>query len=75
MNGQNNNKIGEIPKIETERLILRKMCLDDAKDMFEYTSDLEVAHYWVHHRSIQGTMNYLRILEEDYKKNRLLTGA
>ena len=68
MNGQENNKIEEIPKIETERLTLRKMCIDDAKDMFVYTSDLEVAHYWIHHRSIQDTMNYLRILEDDYKE-------
>ncbi len=31
-----------VPVIETERLILRPITVDDANDMFEYTSDSEV---------------------------------
>jgi ribosomal-protein-alanine N-acetyltransferase len=35
----------DLPELETERLILRKMCLDDAGAMFAYASDPEVTRY------------------------------
>ncbi|MQR94574.1 GNAT family N-acetyltransferase [Fictibacillus phosphorivorans] len=35
----------EHPMIETDRLILRKVTLDDAKEMFDYLSDSEVVKH------------------------------
>lgn len=35
----------DLPPVETERLLLRKMTLEDAGDMFRYASDPEVTRY------------------------------
>lgn len=39
------NEMSDHPIIETNRLILRKVTLDDAKDMFSYLSDSEVVKH------------------------------
>ncbi|RHW41166.1 N-acetyltransferase [Neobacillus notoginsengisoli] len=36
---------GDLPVLETDRLILRKMTMEDAEDMFSYGSKEEVAKY------------------------------
>lgn len=61
---------GNLPMIETERLILRKMALDDAQDLFEYASDPEVTEFvvWETHKSIEDSMKYLRFKIEQYEK-------
>ena len=38
---------GNLPTLETARLLLRKMNHDDAQDLFEYASDPEVAKYTI----------------------------
>lgn len=60
--------------LETERLILRKMTLEDAEDMFEYASDPDVAKYttWDAHQSIKDSKFFLEIVVERYK-NRQIT--
>ncbi|MDF0556226.1 GNAT family protein [Kamptonema sp. UHCC 0994] len=60
--------------LETERLILRKMTLEDAEDMFEYASDPEVAKYtiWNAHQSVKDTKFFLNTVVERYK-NRQIT--
>ena len=35
----------DLPELETERLLLRRMRLDDAQAMFAYASDPEVTRY------------------------------
>jgi [ribosomal protein S5]-alanine N-acetyltransferase len=35
----------DLPELETERLLLRRMRLDDAEAMFAYASDPEVTRY------------------------------
>ena len=35
-------KFAQYPSIETERLLLRPVTLDDAEEMFEYASDREI---------------------------------
>jgi ribosomal-protein-alanine N-acetyltransferase len=44
---------GDLPTLETARLLLRKMNHDDAQDLFEYASDSEVAKYttWSPHHA------------------------
>jgi ribosomal-protein-alanine N-acetyltransferase len=47
----------EMPIVETKRLILRPVCLDDAEDMYAYCSDDEVLKYlWFEkHDSVEFT--------------------
>ncbi len=59
---------GNLPHLETERLILRKMTLDDAKDMFEYASDPEVVKYtlWDNHKSVEDSREFLKMAIRKY---------
>ena len=52
---------GCLPAIETPRLLLRKLELEDAADMFEYASDPEVAKdvTWEAHQSIEDSRGFL----------------
>lgn len=52
---------GDLPSLETDRLLLRKMRLDDAGDLFEYASDPEVARYttWEAHKTIEVSRTVL----------------
>ena len=38
-------KLAQYPIVETERLVLRPVTLDDAEAMFEYASDRENTRY------------------------------
>jgi ribosomal-protein-alanine N-acetyltransferase len=57
------------PTLETERLILRPLCLADAKSIFDkWASDEEVARYmsWNTHASIEDTLEWLNFEEGSY---------
>lgn len=62
-----------LPTIETERILLRKMSLKDAKDMFEYAQDSQASKYtgWYTHNSIQDTKLFLQYTINNYKNNQL----
>lgn len=47
----------DLPILESDRLILRPFRMDDAAEMFEYASDIEVLKYlwWEPHESIEQT--------------------
>ena len=53
-----------LPALETADLILRKPAAKDAKDIFRYASDPEVARYvlWEPHRSLSETRSFVRFL-------------
>ena len=53
-----------LPTLEKHDLVLRRPRLKDAKDVFSYASDKEVARYvlWTPHRSIAETRSCLREL-------------
>ena len=53
-----------LPTLETTDLILRKPAMKDAKDIFRYASDPEVARYvlWEPHRSLAETRSFVRWL-------------
>ena len=53
-----------LPVLETEDLILRRPALRDAKDIFRYASDPEVARYvlWDVHRSVSESRHFVREL-------------
>lgn len=59
---------GDIPELETERLILRKVTMRDAEDMFAYTSDQDVARYvtWDTHRTMEDSKEFIRFIEQQY---------
>jgi len=59
-----------LPELETESLLLRKLCRSDAADLFAYSSDPEVTRYvlWEPHRSISETRDYLRYMRQLYRQ-------
>ena len=58
-----------MPTLETERFILRRICLDDADDMYEYSQNAEVTKYltWSPHENKAYTFDYLTYLQNRYK--------
>lgn len=61
---------GDLPALHTERLLLRRMTLDDAEGMFAYASDPEVTRYvlWDTHRTLEDSKNFLRFAVEGYER-------
>ena len=59
-----------LPVLETADLILRPVRMSDAKDIFRYASDPEVARYvmWEPHRSISDTRAYIRYIRSMYRR-------
>lgn len=58
-----------LPVIETERLILRKVSMRDATDIYHYARDREVARHvlWEAHQSLWDTRAYVRFLLYQYR--------
>ena len=58
-----------MPEIETDRLLLRRLCIRDATDMFEYMCHDVVAQHvlWDAHRNISDTRNYIRYMLRKYR--------
>ena len=53
-------KLAQYPSIETERLLLRPVTLDDAEEMFDYASDRENTRYtFPTNQSLEETKNCL----------------
>ena len=59
-----------LPVLETEDLLLRPMRMRDAKDIFSYSSDPEVARYvlWNPHRNLSDTRAYIRYIRSLYHR-------
>lgn len=59
---------GDLPVLQTERLRLRRLRLDDAGDMFEYASDPEVSRYttWEAHKTLEDSRAFLASVIEQY---------
>ena len=58
-----------LPVLETQRLILRRIGRRDAKDIFAYASDPEVARHvlWTPHSSIRDSRRYVRWMKRQYR--------
>lgn len=67
----------EVPVIETERLVLRKLERGDAADLFEYASDPAVPRFmpWEAHNTIEETNEFITFILEAYEKQQKLTWA
>lgn len=57
-----------MPVLETERLVLRRMRPSDAADMYDYASRAEVTEYllWSPHPSVRYTADYLKYIKSRY---------
>ncbi len=67
--GRDERFVGGPPTLETERLVLRKMTLDDAGAVFAYASDPEVTRYvsWETHRSLEDSRAFLELVARKYE--------
>lgn len=65
-------EFGDLPELETQRLLLRKLTTDDASDVFEYASDSEVTKYlmWSPHKSIDDVLSFISASCNLYAKRR-----
>ena len=63
------NIFSRIPILETERLTLRRMRVNDAEDMFDYARRADVTRYltWDCHADVLQTREYLKYVEEQYE--------
>jgi len=61
-----------LPKLETERLVLRKLEYSDKGSIFEYASNPEVSKYlpWATHESEIDTLDFLNITYESYNNDK-----
>lgn len=59
-----------LPVLETKHLRLRPLRMQDAKDIFSYASDPEVARYvlWEPHQSLGDTRAYIRYVRSLYHR-------
>lgn len=58
-----------MPDIETDRLLLRRMTMNDAKDVFAYSQDEEVARHvlWSAQKDISEAKDYIRAMRRLYR--------
>lgn len=66
-----NGSFFALPPIETPRLLLRKVTMADARDIFAYSRDEEVARHvlWETQRSIRDAREYVRYLQRLYRND------
>lgn len=59
-----------IPTLQTDRLILRRITKNDINDVYSYARDPEVSKYllWNPHPSIEFTKLYLKTVDSFYKR-------
>ena len=63
--------LAELPTLETERLLLRKITLADIDDIYAYASDPEVSKFmpWEAHQSQADTFEYLASVFKRYENH------
>lgn len=66
-----NNFFSNFNRLTTDRLIIRKLCLDDAEDVFEFTSLEEIARglSWYPHQNLEVTKNFLNTIVNKYEND------
>lgn len=63
-----------IPQLETDRLILRRLAVSDAPDLFEVASQPEVTRYitWEFHRNQDDTRRFIQMVFDWYERQEVL---
>lgn len=64
---------GDLPTLETDRLVLRRIVPEDLDSIFEYASDPEVARFtsWSAHLSIENSRAFLTYVMEQYEGSKI----
>jgi [ribosomal protein S5]-alanine N-acetyltransferase len=64
---------GDLPVLETERLILRKITIDDIEDMYSYGSNEEVSKYvtWNTHKTLSDTKEFVEFILSQYEDKKV----
>ena len=64
---------GDLPVLETERLILRKITLEDAEAMYSYGCNEEVTMYvtWDTHRTLSDTKEFIEFILTQYENKKV----
>lgn len=71
MNNTNFRRVfRDLPTLETDRLVLKKITLSNAEDMYTYASLDSVTRYllWTPHLNIEDTRGYIEFINLQYKK-------
>lgn len=68
---------GNLPILETERLILRKLTMNDLEDIYSYASNEEVSKYvtWETHRTLTDTTNFIEYVLNLYENKQVAPWA
>ncbi|WP_374016793.1 GNAT family N-acetyltransferase [Paenibacillus thiaminolyticus] len=63
----------ELPQIETDRTMLRKITEQDAHEIFAYCSDEEVCRYttWYKHNSVEDALAFILKIMEEYRQGQI----
>lgn len=63
-----------LPRIETERLVLRMLTVEDADDVYDYARSPAVARHvsWDAHHSVEQTVCYLMTVADAYSRGDLV---
>ncbi|MGK7377118.1 GNAT family N-acetyltransferase [Planococcus sp. 1R117A] len=66
-----------LPVLETERLILRRLTIEDAEDMFDYASKPIVSRFmpWEVHQTADDTKEFIWLILDGYNQQNKLTWA
>ena len=61
--------LSNLPPLESERLLLRRLCMRDAPDIYDYSRDAEVARHvlWTAHTSPSESRSYIRYMLRRYR--------
>ncbi|KLV23034.1 MULTISPECIES: GNAT family N-acetyltransferase [Niallia] len=64
---------GNLPILETERLILRKVTLEDVEDMYYYGTNEDVSKYvtWKTHKTLSDTREYIEFILSQYENKKI----
>ncbi len=71
LNNSNFRKVfRDLPTLETDRLVLKKITVNNAEDMYTYASLDSVTRYllWSPHLNIEDTRGYIEYINLQYKK-------
>ncbi len=64
------NVFADLPRLETERLVLRKLTDDDAAELFVYASDPQVARFvvWHPHQTLEDSRAFIGSVLDAYRR-------
>lgn len=61
--------LSNLPALESDRIVLRRLCMRDAPDVFDYSRDAQVARHvlWSAHATLSESRSYIRYMLRRYR--------